>query len=107
MIYTKENVFKRFLNIIKKLFIKEKIKQIEAPKEEEKVIIKKTREELEEIYNKAKKGEYDLNILEIEDIKMLNKMIEAEIELKESKLDEIETDIKIKQRAISKKSTSD
>jgi len=42
--------------------------------------------ELLEIYNKAKKGQYDLMQLPLEQIKLLNRLLEEEIKLKSEKL---------------------
>lgn len=55
-----------------------------------------TKSEILEIYSKAKKGNYDLNQLSTEDIDMLNKLLEAEIQIKTKKLDEIITDTNMK-----------
>ncbi len=54
------------------------------------------KKELLEIYDKAKAGKYDLKQLEIDELKMLNKLIKAEIEIKTKKLDEIVTDTNMK-----------
>jgi len=45
-----------------------------------------TKAELMDIYNKAKKGNFDLNLLSLEELKMFNILIEEEIKLKAKKL---------------------
>lgn len=89
------NIFTKAIDFIKKLFINKKIESSKICIDKAKT--RKTKEELVNIYAKAKRGEYDLDRLEIEDIEMLNKMIEAEIAVRTKKLDEIVTDTKMKQ----------
>lgn len=93
----KDNIFTKTRNFIKRLFTNKEIKNDvikETPMD------RRTKEELIEIYAKAKRGKYDLNSLDIEDIRMLNKMIETEIEIKTKKLDEIVTDTRMKQYSL-------
>ena len=80
----KENPWTKVMNFFKKVFKKDKIN-----KEQEKEVLVaqvRTKEELMQIYNKAKKNEYDISHLELEEIKMLNELIEEEIKLKTEKL---------------------
>lgn len=97
----KDNIFTKTRNFIKRLFTNKEIKNDvinETPID--KTMNIRTKEELMDIYAKAKKGKYDLNSLDIEDIRMLNKMIETEIEIKTKKLDEIVTDTRMKQYSL-------
>jgi len=50
---------------------------------------KYTKRELFDIYNKAKKGNFDLMQLSLEEIELFNKLIEEEIKLKIQKLSEV------------------
>lgn len=45
-----------------------------------------SKNELIDIYNKAKKGQYNLNNLSLEQIELFNKLIEEEIKLKREQL---------------------
>ena len=123
----KENAWTKVMKFFKKVFKKDKINK----DEEKEVLVAKvrTKEELMEIYNKAKKNEYDkiraeniylktelanflngktkkslsefmaenkakkneydISCLELEEIKMLNELIEEEIKLKTEKLAKI------------------
>lgn len=97
----KDNIFTKTIKFIKRLFTNKEIKKAKINEIHiNKTINRRTKEELMEIYAKAKKGEYDLNSLDIEDIRMLNKMIETEIEIKTKKLDEIVTDTRMKQYSL-------
>ena len=103
MICVKENIFTKMLKFIKNILSKRKKKQeikIETCSNTNNI---RQKSELLSIYNKAKKGKYDLNTLEIEEIKMLNKLIEAEIEIKTKKLDEIITETKMMEYALTNK----
>ncbi|MBQ7668032.1 MAG: hypothetical protein IJS47_01755 [Clostridia bacterium] len=102
-----ESIFSKIKNFFKSIFYKapkeephvEKVEEkvtveelVEEPKEELKVEIKeekkgpKSKEEILEIYEKAKLGEYDLRTLSIEEMKILNGLIREEIKIKEELL---------------------
>lgn len=96
MLCVKENIITKVIKFIKKIF-KRNIQQsdIENKNSLSTNNLQKTKQEILEIYSEAKKGKYDLNKLQLEEIQMLNKLIESEIEIKTKKLDQIITETKI------------
>lgn len=97
MICVKENIITKVIKFLKRIF-KSNIQQpdIENKASLSTSNLQRTKQEMIEIYSEAKKGKYDLNKLQLEEIQMLNKLIESEIEIKTKKLDQIITETRIK-----------
>jgi len=94
LVCVKENLFVKIRKFFKNLFRKEvkksdKVNNEEIIVNELDVVQSKTKEDIMNIYSKAKKGEYDLENLEVEEIHMLNDLIEEEIKLKAEKLKQL------------------
>lgn len=92
-----ENIFTNFLRFIKTKFAKEEVRYLkECDINDENINIsydvyriKRTKTEIFSIYNSAKNNAYDLNDLNIEEIKILNSLLEDEIKMKTDKLNKI------------------
>lgn len=86
-----ESGFMKIIKFIKNIFKKDQ-KQLNNKTDEEFIIEntdyqKHTKDELIEIYNKAKRNEYDLEKLGLDEILLLIEFIKEEIKFKEEKLE--------------------
>lgn len=97
------NFFQKIKEFFKNIFAKNKTQLLEEPKEnslnnnltEQKISYQKEKNEFFEIYNKIKKGQYDLNNLTKEQAEKIIEILNSEIDLKKEKLGKSVTELNI------------